>query len=242
VVAPGRVVVSLGTAEVVGAVHDRPVTDPAALVETHGYAGHRYFIENPGWLSGGALAWFVRTFRLGAATDLDALAAAAPAGADSLTFLPALSGAMAPEWIAGARGAFYGLTPGHGTEHMARAVLEGCAFAMRDVIDRLTDLGVDTGRTVLLGGGARSRVWAEIRAGVRNRQIELCDVADASPLGAALLAAVAGGAEPTLDSAAAHLGRVGATIEPVAGDGDAYEDAYGRYRDLFAALKPIFGT
>jgi xylulokinase len=106
----------------------------------------------------------------------------------------------------------------------------------------LTDLGVDTGRTVLLGGGARSRVWAEIRAGVLHRPVELCDVADTSPLGAALLAAVASGAEPTLDSAAMHLGRVRATVEPVAGDGDAYEGAYGRYRDLFAALKPIYGT
>ena len=38
-------------------------------------------------------------------------------GADGVTFIPALCGKMAPEWNAGARGCFYGLTPAHGAGH-----------------------------------------------------------------------------------------------------------------------------
>lgn len=240
VVRPGCVVVSLGTAEVVGAVHGAAVIDEGALVETHGYAGSRFFIENPGWLSGGALAWLIRVLRLAGVEELNSLAGQAPPGADGVTFLPALSGAMAPEWVAEARGGFYGLTAAHGPEHLARALLEGCAFAMRDVIDRLTELGLDTARVRLLSGGAKSRLWAEIRAGLLGRPVEVATLSDSSPLGAALLAAVAAGAEADLDSAADQLAPATAEIAPVATHRGAYEEAYGRYRRLFTALKPMF--
>src|SRR6266545_4800325 len=99
VASPGVVVCVAGTAEVVGGLCERAVIDPAGLVETHGYAAPGFFIENPGWLSGGAVAW-LRAL-IGAADDeeLDRWAATAPPGAGGVTFLPALSGAMAPEWV-----------------------------------------------------------------------------------------------------------------------------------------------
>jgi xylulokinase len=240
VVAPGRVVVTLGTAEVVGAVHSKAVIDSRALVETHGYAGARFFVENPGWLSGGALAWFQNCFRLSGPEELSALAGEAPAGADGVVFLPALSGAMAPEWIAEARGAFYGLSAAHGAAHMARALLEGLAFAMRDVVDRLASLGVATGEVLLLGGGARSRLWAQIRADLLQRPVLLSNLADSSPLGAGLLAAVAAGSFASLDQAAAAIAPETRRVEPDANARAAHDDAYGRYRRLFESLRPMY--
>ena len=62
VVAPGIVACSLGTAEVVGAVSDRLRIDDESLVETHGFLGDRFLVSNPGWLSGGAVTWFLSTF------------------------------------------------------------------------------------------------------------------------------------------------------------------------------------
>jgi xylulokinase len=242
VVRPGRVVVSLGTAEVVGAVHGQAVIDRGALVETHGYAAGRFFIENPGWLSGGSLAWFIHTFRLSGVAELDALAAEAPPGAEGLTFLPALSGAMAPEWIAEARGCFYGMTAAHGPAHMARSVLEGCAFAMRDVVERLASLGLDTSQLLLLGGGAKSRIWAQIRADLVQRPAQISTVADSSPVGAGLLAAVAAGVAPSLDDAANRIAPASAAIAPDGHTRAAYDDAYGRYRRLFDSLKPMFNA
>ena len=240
VVRPGRVVVSLGTAEVVGAVHGKAAIDHGALVETHGYAAGRFFIENPGWLSGGAVAWFIQTFGLSSAGELDALAGKAPAGAEGLTFLPALSGAMAPEWNSQARGCFYGLTAAHGRAHMARAVLEGCAFAMRDVVERLAGLGVDTSQLLLLGGGAKSRIWAQIRADLVQRPAQVSPVADSSPVGAGLLAAVAARQAPSLDEAADRIAAPSATVAPIAANRAPYDEAYGRYRRLFESLKPMF--
>ena len=113
--------------------------------------------------------------------------------ADGVTFPPALSGAMAPEWHAAARGCYYGLAPSHGAGHMARAVLEGCAFAMRDVVERLTELGVPARSLLLVGGGAKSALWTRIRADVTGLTAEIRRHLDTAPVGAAVLAAVAAG-------------------------------------------------
>jgi xylulokinase len=240
-VEPGKLACALGTAEVVGALHDRPAIDRRGLVETHGYPGDRFFIENPGWLSGGALAWFVETFRLRDVQELDTLAAAAPAGCAGVIFLPALSGAMAPEWIAAARGCFYGLTAAHGTPHLARAVLEGCAFAMRDVLERLLEMGLAIDAIVLLGGGARSTLWAQIRADLTGLPVVLPDHVDTSPIGAAMLAAVAAGRQPSLLSAAELVAGEARTIAPDPAAKAACDQAYATYRRLFESLRPMFG-
>ncbi|HSA82845.1 MAG TPA: FGGY family carbohydrate kinase [Geminicoccaceae bacterium] len=239
-VEPGKLACALGTAEVVGALHDLPAIDRRGLVETHGYAGGRFFIENPGWLAGGALAWFVEAFRLRDAEELDTLAATAPAGCDGVTFLPALSGAMAPEWVAAARGCFYGLSAAHGSGHLARAVLEGCAFAMRDVLERLREMEVATHSILLLGGGARSRLWAQIRADLTGLSVAVPAVVDTSPLGAAVLAALAAGLQPDLVEAARRVATETTIVEPDAERREAYDDAYRTYRKLFDSLRPMF--
>ena len=239
---PGRLACALGTAEVVGALHDRPAIDRLGLVETHGYPGGRFFIENPGWLAGGALAWFIETFRLRDVQELDALAAAAPAGSEGVTFLPALSGAMAPEWIEAARACFYGLSAAHGPAHLARAVLEGCAFAMRDVLERLLEMGVAVGSILLLGGGARSRIWAEIRADLSGLPVEVPKAVDTSPVAAAVLASVAAGLQPGLPEAARQVGGDATIFYPNSARRGAYDDAYAAYRKLFESLRPMFET
>lgn len=240
VAAPGVIACVLGTAEVVGGLSERPVIDDAGLVETHAFAAPGFFIENPGWLSGGAVAW-LRTL-LGADSDeeLDRWAEGAPPGAGGVTFLPALSGAMAPRWVPSARGCFYGLSLGHERGHMARALLEGCAFAMRDVVDRLTELGVPAGAIRLVGGGARSRTWSQIRADLLGRPVEVSGVVDACPVGAAMLAAVAAGLAPDPIAASSAAADAAEVIEPDPRRQAAYQDAYGRYRDLFDALDPMF--
>ncbi len=213
-VAPGRIGVGLGTGEVVGAIHEKPVIDDEALVETHAYPAGNYFIENPGWLSGGAVVWLMSILGLSHPAELDALAQAAPPGAAGVIFLPALSGAMAPRWRPTVRGCFHGLTASHGRAHMARALLEGCAFAMRDVILRLDAMGVRGDTILLLGGGARSRVWSQIRADVAGRAAIVPRHVDTSPIGAAMLAAVAGGAIPDLADAAKLVGGGEGDVQP----------------------------
>ncbi|MGE4250065.1 MAG: FGGY-family carbohydrate kinase [Parvibaculaceae bacterium] len=239
-VAPGRFINVLGTAEVTGALHREAVIDPGRLVETHAFMDGHYYIENPGWLSGGALVWFRDTFGLASFEQLTALAGEAPPGADGVTFLPALSGAMAPEWIASARGAFYGLSPSHGVRHLARALLEGLSFAMRDVLDRVRELGVDAQALRVVGGGARSALWTQIRADLTGLPAETPRHVDTSAIGAALLAAKAAGLVADIGRTVAELNPVARTTLPLARHAESYENAYRRYRQLFSSLRPLF--
>jgi xylulokinase len=238
--APGRLAVVLGTGEVVGTVHPRLAIDESGLVETHAYPGGAYFLENPGWLSGGAAAWLCGLVGIDGFDSLDIEAAVAPIGADGATFIPALTGATAPEWNAAARGCLYGLTPSHGRPHVARALLEGCAFAMRDVADRLRGMGAEIRSLLLLGGGARSRLWAQMRADLMGLPVLVPHRVDTSPVGAAMLAAVAAGLVENLRAAAALVQEPVAPLAPVTENREAYEKAYARYRQLFGSLKPMF--
>jgi xylulokinase len=235
---PGIVGVSLGTAETVGALSRSPLIDGARLVETHAYPGGLYHLGNPGWLSGGAVRWAAGMLSVDGDAAFSALAAEAPPGCEGLVFIPALNGAMAPKWIAEARGSFTGLTHRHGRAHLARAVLEGTAFAMRDVVDRLAALGVPADRLRLMGGGARSRLWCEIRAGVSGRPVEVLAEADASAVGSALLALVAAGRMPDVATASGALRLRMDEIPPVLVE--PYDEAYRSYRAAFAALEPLW--
>lgn len=241
-VAPGRMACCLGTAEVPGALDNEPKIDDTGLLQTLGYPTGHFFIENPGWLSGGAVKWAADILGIADFARFDALAASVPPGADGVTFLPALAGTTAPEWVASARGCFYGLSAAHGTGHLARAVLEGCAFAMRDVADRLAEMAVPIDSILLLGGGARSAVWAQMRADLTGLPVDVPPAADSSPLGAAVLASVAAGVHADVATAAAGIAGDAARFLPDPATKPAYDAAYGAYRRLFDCLKPMFAA
>lgn len=237
VVAPGSIVCAIGTAEVVGAVSKTAVLDRVGrepMVETHVYPAGGFLIENPGWMSGGAVRWAVRLLGLPDDAALDALAATAPPGASGVTFLPALAGAMTPVWRPKARGTLHGLAAGHDRSHIARAVLEGLAFASRDVADRLVAMGLPATDVLLLGGGARSRVWSQLRADVLGIPHRVAPNSDTSPIGAAMIAAVSVGLVSDLAQAAALAPPASEVYAP--GPRDALDEAYRRYQDLFARL------
>jgi len=234
-------VCAIGTAEVVGALADTAVLDRAAepMVETHAFPTGAFFVENPGWLSGGAVRWAARMLGLSGDAELDALALAAPVGADGVTFIPALAGAMTPVWRSHARGTLHGLAAGHERAHIARAVLEGLAFAARDVVVRLGELGLPAREVLLLGGGAHSEVWAQIRADVIGVPHHVAAHRDATPIGAAMIAAVAAGLAPDLAALAALVPPPVMTFTPGDAAAEAAAEAYSRYQRLVAQLAPL---
>ena len=244
-VAPGPIVCAIGTAEVVGALASTPVLDRTfdrpgePMVETHAFPTGAFFVENPGWMSGGAVRWAARMLGVSGDAEFDALAASAPPGAGGVTFVPALAGAMTPVWRPHARGTLHGLAAGHDRAHLARAVLEGLAFAARDVVVRLGELGLPAHEVWLLGGGAQSRVWAQIRADVLGLPHQVAARPDATPIGAAMIAAVAAGIAPDLATLAALAPPPSATFTPDAAAAQRAAEAYGRYQRLVEQLAPL---
>ena len=235
---PGLVVDVTGTAEPVCAVADEVVLDPERMVETHAHSvPGRLLVENPGFVSGGSTLWLAQSvLHVGQGAVFD-LAAQAPAGSDGVTFLPALSGSMTPRWNENMRGAFTGLAMNHDGRHLARAVLEGCAYALRDIVDRLDALGI-AGEVRVVGGGGRSRLWLEIKAGVLGRSVRPVLAEEATALGAGILAGTAAGTFSDPDDAVTRAVEVApTTVDPDPAVRDRYDEAYAQYRGLFDAIE-----
>jgi xylulokinase len=230
-----------GTAEPVAAAADRPVEDPAGLVETHAHVpAGRWLIEHPGFVSAGSVRWLAEDVLGCSQPEIGPLAAQAPPGTDGVRFLPALGGASTPRWNPNVFGAYTGLAIGHDRRHLARAVLEGCSFAVRDVVDRLDSLGLGADIIRVVGGGARDATWLQIKADVTNRSIEVLSEPEATAYGAALIAAVGIGWYEDLDAAAAATLRLEpARYEPNASVRALYDDAWAAYRATFDALEPL---
>ena len=240
VVRPGIVCDITGTAEAVGVASSSPVIDPTGLVETHGHADPRaWLIENPGFVSGGSVRWLLDIVG-GDEARMSAEAANIPPGSAGATFLPALAGSTTPRWDEHARGAFSGLSLGHGRAHLARAVLEGCTFGLRDIVDRLAALGLDGDEIRVVGGGARSETWLQMKADVTGRVVRVLETLEATAMGAGYLAGMAAGIFADLDDAIERRTVLDPTpYVPDTSVRAAYDDAYGRYRSVFDALGPL---
>ncbi len=244
VIEPGSVCDVIGTAEPVCAMVAEPALDPEAVTELHPHASHGdWLLENPGWLSGGAYRWFRDQFGGGedGFESLNEAAAKVSAGADGVIWVPALAGAMAPEWNADARAAWFGLTASHRREHLIRAMLEGNAFALEDVLRAMRGAGLEPTELVCVGGGARAELLLRIRADVTGLPVTSPADVETTARGAAMLAAVGAGFFP--DARAAAVGMRGARREHLRPDPqrqEVYVRAHARYRALYAALRPLF--
>jgi xylulokinase len=189
----------------------------------------------------GSLRWFRDALAPGAAyDDVVGPAAEVPPGSAGLLFLPYLTGERSPHPDPLARGAFVGLTLAHDRRHLARAVLEGVAFGLRDGLDLMLEAGMPMPGVIRAsGGGTSSPLWRQVLADVLGAEIATVDTAEGAAYGAALLAAVGAGWQPSVEAAAAAF----VTATPVAApgpDAPAYAELHATYRGLYPALAPTF--
>jgi xylulokinase len=240
---PGLVADVTGTAEPVAAVAEEMTLDEDGLLETHAHAvPGTLLVENPGFVSGGSTLWLAESVLRRPQADLFSLAAEAPVGSDGVLFLPTLSGAMSPRWNDAMRGAFAGLSMNHDDTHLCRAVLEGCAYALRDIVDRLDALGLAGEEVRVVGGGARSELWLQIKADVLNRPVRPVLAEEPTALGAAMLAGVAGAAFAGFEDAVDRV--VATAAEPIAPDPERaarYAEGYAAYRRLYDGIEGSIG-
>ena len=183
-----------------------------------------------------ALAWFRD---VAGGVEYDELLAGAkrwPAGVEGLVFLPYLAGERTPHADPDARGGFIGLELRHDTGALARAVLEGVAFGLRDSLDLLAELDAGISVARVSGGGARSDLWLEIVASVLELPLERVAVDEGAAFGAALLAGVAAGVWPDVHAAVEATVRVRDAVEPVPEWVAAYREQRERFRELYPAV------
>ncbi len=239
VIEPGAAYCVIGTSAWISVSTLAPVPDPQQRTMTfHHVHPQRYAPMGVQQMAGGARTWAWQALA-GGDLDLDAAAATVAPGADGLLFLPYLMGERSPWWNPQARGAFVGLAMPHGKPQMARAVLEGVAFGLRQILDSLRQHvpGIDAVR--LIGGGGKSQLWPQILAdifGLPLHRLEL--TGEATSWGAAVAAGVGVGLYDW--SIATERSQVVQEITPNAANRHRYEDMLAIFTESYLALAPVY--
>jgi len=244
VTGPGVAFANIGTAIAGGVVSDRYLAD-LAFRTCSGAVPGTFVYESV--LRGGTatISWFMDHFADPTISGdrfshYEGLAANLPPGAGGLMLVPYWNTVMNPYWDAAASGMVIGWTVAHRRHHLYRAILEGIAFEHRVAMDAIVAAsGEPVSRHVVLGGGARSPLWRQIICDVLGEPVALARSADATNLGAGILAAVAAGLHPTIEAAAASMTAVTANHEPDASTHAVFSTLYDEvYRGLFPAIQP----
>ena len=161
-------------------------------------------------------------------------------GENQVYFLPYLMGERSPHNNPDARGTFIGMSMDTGRCHMRQAVVEGVAFAFRDMLEISKKSGIKVESTKVCGGGAKSRLWLRILANVLNLRLEIPEREEGPSLGAAMLAAVACGEYKTVEEAAEKIVKIKEFVEPEKKLVENYDRCYETFRQIYPACKGLY--
>lgn len=252
IVRTGVISSTLGTSGVTFAFADQVSMDPEGRVHTfcHAVPG-KWHVMGVMLSAGGSLQWFRNMLcqserAVAAETGRDpyeyitAAAAQAPVGSEGLLFLPYLTGERTPHKDPFARGAFIGLSLRHTKAYMARAVLEGVAYGMRDSIEIIREMGVPVAQVRASGGGARSSFWRQIMADTHGAPFCTINVDEGPSYGAAILASVATGCHASVEQACDAIIRVVDECPVNAANAAVYDRWFKEYQAAYKALAPGF--
>jgi xylulokinase len=243
IVRSGVISSSIGTSGVLFAHSDTIALDPQGRLHTfcHAVPG-QYHLMAVTLAAGGSFQWLRNTLRAAGRADLSYaeladLAATAPIGAEGLIFLPYLSGERTPHLDPLARGAFIGLTARHTIAHMARAVMEGVVYSLRDGLEIMRGLGLAISDVRATGGGGKSALWRRMQADIYGAPVSTLVAEEGPAYGAALLAGVGSGVFADVPAAVAQCVAVGGVTQPDPAAQARYDAVYTIYRDLYGQLR-----
>lgn len=172
---------------------------------------------------------------------LDAMATEVPPGSDRLLFLPHLGGRVCPS-VSTTRGIYLGLNWSHKKAHLYRAMLEGVAYEYAYYLSIVKSLlpKLEVQETHVIGGGARSRLWNQIKADVLGIPYRNLNREEAGVLGSAILAGYAVG---VFDDLAATAEKFVQPIDQVNPDPKVtafYQPFVQEYVKLLDSAQPVF--
>jgi xylulokinase len=229
-----------GTSTVITILAEQPAVDPVISnlrAITDGWA--LFTILDT---SGDAVRWARRAFHHQDTYSYDqivSLAEGVPAGSDRLLFLPYLSGERVAQ-KPNSRAQFFGLNSRHSAAHLYRAVLEGVAFAAKRNIDLMKSGGYRLDRMVTAAGGARTRLWLEIKASIYDCPILVPGEPECGVLGCAMLAGLAIGLFSDLESVGSELVRYESEIAPNPAWSERYQKMQSLFDDLYQSSEKFW--
>ena len=221
----GIITETTGTTLSICTCTDQIVYDPERRISVfaHGIQG-KYVLLPWAPVGGMLLRWFRDEFASNVSfEELSNMAGNIAPGSDGLIILP---------HFAGSGGLIHGITLSHGKAHLARAIMESIAFLLRDNLEALKQLGIDSSKVVSLGGGSRSECWLQIKADVLNCKITTLDCEETTCLGAAILAAIGAGIYSNIETAVANMVKFKKHFMPNPLNSEFYDVVFSKYREL----------
>ena len=240
---PGQGVITVGTSGAVRLGAERPLLDPQERTWCYVLRKERWFAG--GAINNGGLAvqWVRERFYSGlndaeAYPRLFAEAADVPPGSQGLLFLPYFTGERSPHWDTGARAALLGMGLEHNRGAIARAALEGVAFCLADIWEVLAPWRPGAVETALTGRITQWPLWCQIMSDVLGAPLSAEEGADASPLGAAMLALNALGIHtPPHKSGDESASQRHYRPDPVTHD--LYHQRHRAFQQAYNAVRPL---
>jgi xylulokinase len=198
----------------------------------------------------GSLEWFCQNLcaELGRGKNADPYkvlneeAAEVEAGSEGLFFLPYLAGERTPHADPDARGCFIGLTLKHGRGHLARSIMEGVTYALRDSLQIIRSLDVPVREIRAGGGGSKSALWRQIQANVFGQPVVTINAEQGPGYGVALLAAVGAGEYKNIQEACAATIRVVDRTPSQKATQKTYNQLFPEFQQLYQSLRDDFKT
>jgi xylulokinase len=249
IVKQGILTASLGTSGVMFCHSDQPEYDAQGRLHTFCHAVHgKWHMMGVTLSAAGSLQWFVNQVCIELAKKkgidpykiINEEAGAVTAGSEGLFFLPYLAGERTPHADPNARGSFIGLTNKHGRGHMARSVMEGVAYSLRESLSILDQMKVPVKEIRVSGGGAKSPLWKQILADTFGQKACTINAEQGPAYGVALLAAVGDGAFKNIEEACKATIHVVDRVAPIKANRKKYDAGFGIYQDLYKNLKGSF--
>ena len=208
--------------------------------------------------TGSILAWFQRNF----ARDLDAApapgglprpadrgkspfqildqeAAQVPIGSEGLIVLDYFQGNRTPHIDAYARGAVWGLSLQSSRGHVFRALMEGIAYGLCDIVETFERHDFAVSRIIASGGAMRSDLFMQIYADVLGRSLYVTAEPEASLLGSAVAAAVGAEIYPSLSESSRAMVSTAGVYQPDPSRHAEYEFYLHSYRETYRRLKDL---
>jgi xylulokinase len=238
--------VTIGTGGQVFVPLSQPLLDPKLRLHTFCHAPRtRWYLLGAMLSAGMALRWLraiLGSERFSYA-ELDRMAGEIEPGSEGLTFLPYIVGERSPIMDPRAKGGFVGLALRHGPGHLVRALLEGVAFALRQIIETMEDCGASLPRLVASGNGLGSALWRQMLADVIDRPLfqgQDAYSAERAGVGAAMLGGIGAGVFKGYEETRSLAPVFDVITAPTSNRADRYEVAYRRFLDLYPRLKSWF--
>ncbi|MBP3485304.1 MAG: glycerol kinase GlpK, partial [Oscillospiraceae bacterium] len=153
-----------------------------------------YALEGSVFNAGSSIQWLRDELGLiSSAAEIDVQADSVPDNG-GVYVVSAFTGLGAPHWDMYARGSISGITRGTTKAHLCRAVLEGIAFQVAELMDTM---GADTGRKLAVlrvdGGACVSDFLMQFQADLLNIPVDRPEMVETTAFGAASLAGLAVG-------------------------------------------------